>query len=190
MAGESCRRGENLSSWRDLFVSIFTLGNYKFENHAWIEGPKILTLLVTFDTIGGGGGKQRLERREVGGIFFDKGGPYQRRTHGCWSLRFLKNCTGRLPGLVMRANPPFASLCASITDPLYAGSRSDASFFLLTVFLNAVGWCRDLQKWDTNRDMLGVFSFGKQEILNDFLLRNIFHIYILEDIINNLWIFL
>lgn len=143
MAGESCRRGENLSSWRDLFVAIFTLGNYKFENHAWIEGPKILTLLVTFDTIGG---RRETAVGEEGGIFFDKGGPYQRRTHGCWSLRFLKNCTGRLPGLVMRANPPFASLCASITDPLYAGSRSDASFFLLTVFLNAVGWCRDLQK--------------------------------------------
>lgn len=82
------------------------------------------------DTIGGG--KQRSERM-VEGIFFDKGGPYQRRTHGCWSLRFLKNCTGRLLGLIMRANPPFASLCASITDPLYVGSRSDASFFLLTV---------------------------------------------------------
>lgn len=52
------------------------------------------------------------------------------------------------------------------------------------------GAATGLQKWDTNRDMLGVFSFGKQEILNDFLLRNIFHTYILEDIIDKLWIFL
>lgn len=111
--------------------SILGRGNYKFEYHGWRDDEaKNFNPLGYLDTIGGG--KQRSERM-VEGIFFDNGGPYQRRTHGCWSLRFLKNCTGRLLGLIMRANPPFASLCASITDPLYVGNRSDASFFLLTV---------------------------------------------------------
>lgn len=131
--------------------------------------PKILTLLVTLIRLVGENSGWRGWSK---GFFLIKVVPYQRRTHGCWSLRFLKNCTGRLLGLIMRANPPFASLCVSITDPLYAGGRSDASFFLLTVSwmrLDSGDWVTEVryESWHVG----GIYFWQVRKtrnILNDF----------------------